>query len=168
MILALAAFVVAVDQLTKTWALHHAQGLHHVVGPLFFRLDFNVGAAFSLGTGITPVLEVVAAVLVAVLVVVSRRISRAAPVAMSIGIGLLLGGAVGNLSDRLFRHVPGAPGAVVDFIDIARIGHHDWWPIFNVADSAITVGAGFLVVAFSRSRGQPPAQGAARAQEGNT
>ena len=151
-IFALAAAVVAIDQLTKTWALHHAVGLHHVFGPVFYTLTYNVGAAFNIGTGVTPVLEVIAAVLVAALVVLSRRVSRGAPVAVTIGIGLLLGGAAGNLSDRLFRHVSGHPGAVIDFIDIARIGQRDWWPIFNAADAAIVVGAAFLVVAFSRSR----------------
>ncbi len=155
MVAVLAAVVVVADQATKTWALHHAAGLHHVVGTLYLRLDYNAGAAFSLGTGIGPVLEVVAAVLVAVLVLASRRVSRDAPLAGAVGLALLLGGAVGNLADRLLRHIPGNPGAVVDFVDIARIGHHDWWPIFNLADAAITVGAGLLVIAFVRSRPAP-------------
>ena len=153
LLLVLAAVVVTADQLTKTWALHHAAGLHHVAGPLYYTLTFNVGAAFGIGAGITPVLEVAAAVVVAGIVVLSRRVSRGAPLAVTVGVGLLAGGALGNLSDRLFRHLPGHPGAVVDFVDIARIGHHDWWPIFNVADAAVTVGAVVLVVAFSRARG---------------
>jgi signal peptidase II len=159
LILGLAGLVVVADQLTKSWALHHAAGYHHVVGTLWFTLTFNSGAAFGLGQGVTPVLEVVAAVLVAVLVVASRRASRGAPAAIAVGIGLLLGGAVSNLADRLFRTIPGHPGAVVDFIDIARVGTHDWWPIFNVADAAITIGALTLVVAFSRSRAPVPPSG---------
>ncbi|HWG72851.1 MAG TPA: signal peptidase II [Acidimicrobiales bacterium] len=158
--LALAAVVVGTDQITKSWALHqismtasHPDG-RHLLGPLWLTLTYNSGAAFSLGTGITPVLEVVAAVLVAVLFAFSHRASRRASMAVGIGIALLLGGAVSNLADRLFRHIPAHPGAVIDFVDIARVGHHDWWPVFNIADAAITVGAVVLVVAFARSGGR--------------
>ena len=154
---ALAAVVVGTDQMTKSWALHHLSttarhpGGRHLLGPLWLILTYNSGAAFSLGTGITPVLEVVAAVLVALLFVLSSRASRRASPAVVVGIALLLGGAVSNLGDRLFRHVPARPGAVIDFIDIARVGRHDWWPIFNIADAAITVGAVILVIASARS-----------------
>ncbi|MGH9059697.1 MAG: signal peptidase II, partial [Acidimicrobiales bacterium] len=61
-------------------------------------------------------------------------------------LGLLLGGAVGNLVDRLVRH---HHGGVVDFIDAVRIGGTDYWPIFNVADAAIVVGAVGLVLLYS-------------------
>ena len=168
---ALAGVVVAVDQTTKSWALHNVPMTgRHLLGPVWLTLTYNSGAAFSLGTGITPVLEVIAAVMVAVLFAFSGRASRQAPIAVIVGIGLLLGGAVSNLGDRLFRHLPGHPGAVIDFIDIARIGHRDWWPVFNVADAAITVGAVILVIAFSRSGGRsgPGSRSGGRSGPGST
>ena len=61
----------------------------------------------------------------------------------AVGLGLLLGGALGNLGDRLFRHPKGFPGGVVDFIQAVS-----WWPIFNVADAAIVVGVIILVLAY--------------------
>lgn len=148
---ALAVVVIAADQVTKTWAVDHLQpygSVHYVFGSLSLILTLNSGAAFSLGRGVTPVLEVVAALLVVSLVVLSRRTRRAGWL-FSVGTGLLLGGAVSNLGDRIFRH---HGGAVIDFISMARVGDHNWWPIFNLADAAITVGAVVLVIAFSRAR----------------
>jgi len=145
-----AAAVVAGDQVSKSWALRSLRPygtVHHVIGPLALELTLNRGAAFSLGTGITPVIEVVAAVLVVGLAAFSRR-ARQRGWLLSVGTGLLLGGAVSNLGDRLFRH---HGGAVVDFISIARVGGHDYWPIFNVADAAITVGVVLVVIALSRA-----------------
>jgi signal peptidase II len=143
-----AAAVVVVDQITKTWALHHvpAVGGRHVVGPVWLLLTFNSGAAFSVGRGVTTLVEGVVVALVAALVIFSRRASGGASVPVAIGLGLLLGGAAGNLVDRLVRH---NHGAVIDFIDAVRIGTHDWWPVFNVADAAIVVGVALLVLAYS-------------------
>jgi signal peptidase II len=135
-----AAGVVAIDQLTKSWALSHLKDRSdHVVGPVKLILTFNSGAAFNLGTGVTPIVETVVVVLVVVLVLFSRRASRRASLLTSIGLGLLLGGAVGNLADRVFRH---HHGAVVDFIQAAG-----WWPIFNLADASIV--GGMLAVGLS-------------------
>jgi signal peptidase II len=156
-LLAVAGAVVAVDQLTKTWALHHVPLTgRHLFGPVWLLRTLNTGAAFGLGTGVTPVLEIVAAVLIVVLFSLSRRVSRGAPRVVVVGVGLVLGGAVGNLLDRLVRH---HDGGVIDWIDIARVGNHDWWPVFNVADAAITIGAVVLVVAYllRSSRSRPPA-----------
>jgi signal peptidase II len=147
---AVAVAVLAADQATKTWALHHvpaAPGGRHVIGPLWLVLTFNSGAAFSLGRGVTPFIEAVVVVLVACLLVFSRRASRAASAPTAIGLGLLLGGAAGNLTDRVFRH---NHGAVIDFVDAARIGSRDWWPVFNVADAAIVVGVIILVLSYRR------------------
>ncbi len=145
-LLAVAAAVVAVDQATKTWALHHVPETgRHVVGTLWLLRTLNRGAAFGLGTGVTPVLEVVGALLIVVLFAFSRRVSRNATAPVIVGLGLVLGGAVGNLVDRVVRD---AGGGVIDWIDAARVGGHDWWPVFNVADAAITVGAVVLVVAY--------------------
>ncbi|MDP9402152.1 MAG: signal peptidase II [Actinomycetota bacterium] len=143
-----AAVVVAVDQLTKSWALRALDdGPVHVVGTLQLNLAFNTGAAFGLGRGLAP-LFMVGAIAVLVAVVAFGRSAATTPAAL-VALGLVVGGAVGNLADRFLRD---HGGAVVDFIDL------QWWPIFNVADAAITVGAVLLVVA-GRSRRTPAEAG---------
>jgi signal peptidase II len=148
-----AAAVIVADQMTKTWALHQIPPSpgRHVVGPVWLNLTFNRGAAFGLGHGVTPVVEAVVVVLVAWLVFFGRRASRAASLPVAIGLGLLIGGAAGNLIDRLFRH---NRGAVIDFIDAVRVGSHDWWPVFNVADASIVVGVVIIVLAYSVGAGR--------------
>ncbi|HET9076382.1 MAG TPA: signal peptidase II [Acidimicrobiales bacterium] len=142
---AVAAAVVAADQLTKTWALDSLRlgQPRHVIGPVNLVLTYNTGAAFGLGTGVTPIVEAAVVVLVVWLLAASRRASRNASSTMAVGLGLLLGGALGNLADRLFRHPKGFPGGVVDFIQGVS-----WWPVFNVADASIVVGVVVLVVAY--------------------
>jgi signal peptidase II len=145
-----AVAVLVLDQASKTWALHRvppAPGGRHVVGPLWLVLTFNSGAAFSLGRGVTPFIEAVVIVLVVWLLVFSRRAGQGASVPLAVGLGLLLGGAAGNLTDRVFRH---NRGSVIDFIDAARFGSHDIWPVFNVADAAIVVGVVILVLTYRR------------------
>jgi signal peptidase II len=155
---AVAVVVVTADQLSKTWALHHLQrSERHLFGPVWLSLTFNSGAAFSLGRGVTPVVEIVVVLLVAWLLVFSRRASQAATVPLAVGLGLLLGGATGNLADRVLRHLPHNPGAVIDFIAAVRIGSHDWWPVFNVADAAIVVGVLVLLASYWRRRDRRPA-----------
>jgi signal peptidase II len=151
-----AALVVIADQLSKTWALHHLPPDRHLFGPVWLVLTFNSGAAFSLGRGVTPIVEAIVVVLVVWLLVFSRRASRAASVPEAVGLGLLLGGAAGNLIDRVFRH---HHGAVIDFIDAVRVGSHDWWPVFNVADAAIVVGVIILILSFIRRSSRRPASG---------
>jgi signal peptidase II len=150
-----AVVVVAVDQVTKSWAVGSLtwDEPRHVFASLSWNLTINRGAAFSLGTGVTPILEVVAVVLVTVLAVAAHRAGRSAPLLAVVAIGMLLGGALSNLGDRVFRSYG---GGVVDFIDAVRIGHHDRWPIFNVADASITVGAILLVVVGTRQRVAAP------------
>ena len=131
-----AAAVVAVDQVTKTWALHHlAQGPRHVVWTLRLNLELNSGVAFSQARGSTGLVTAVAVAVLAVLVVIAVRTRGTAT---AVVLGLVMGGAVGNLADRLIRH---HAGSVIDFIDLR------WWPVFNVADAAITVG---VVLALAR------------------
>jgi signal peptidase II len=136
--LAIAAAVVLVDQLTKQWALNALEdGPIDVVWTLRFNLAFNKGMAFSQGTGLGPIIGVVALVVIVVLLVsVGRPSSRVYPLA----VGLIIGGAIGNLIDRLFRDPGWLRGAVVDFIDL------QWWPIFNVADMGITIGGALLLL----------------------
>ncbi len=127
--LAIAAVVVVADQLTTTWAQDRlSQGPIHVVWTLDLVLQYNSGSAFSLFQGAAPVLGVIAAVVVGILIVVIRR-ARSNSLAASLG--LVVGGAVGNLADRVFRS---HNGAVVDFIAL------HWWPTFNVADASIVIG----------------------------
>ncbi|MBI2708282.1 MAG: signal peptidase II [Actinobacteria bacterium] len=130
----------AVDQLSKDWALRRLpRGPVHVVASLDLRLARNSGAAFSIGggKGLGPFIAVLALVVVGVLVAGSTPRTRPGAVAA----GLVAAGALGNLADRLFRSGAGGfmQGAVVDFVDLG------WWPIFNLADSAIVTGAVLLV-----------------------
>lgn len=139
---AVAAVVVAVDQITKTLALDHLDPAHrtHVVGPVYLELTYNSGAAFSMGTGVTPIVEAAVVVLIVGLLLYVRRASGRATIPVSIGLGMVLGGALSNLADRLLRQLP-VHGSVVDFI--RAVG---WWPVFNVADAAIVVGVILLVL----------------------
>lgn len=131
-----AAAVVAVDQLTKTWALRTlGDEPIHVIGTLQLNLSFNTGAAFGLGKGLAP-LFMVGAIAVLVAVIGFGRSAATTPAAV-VALGLVVGGALGNLADRFLRD---HGGAVVDFLDL------QWWPIFNVADVAITLGAALLIL----------------------
>jgi signal peptidase II len=138
--LAVAALVLAVDQLTKAWAVSALDDGHDidVVWTLRFHLTFNGGMAFSQGRGLGPVIGVVAIVVVAVLLISLRRTGS---VVASVAVGLVVGGAAGNIVDRLFRSGDGfLTGEVVDFIDL------QWWPVFNVADAAVVIGGILLLV----------------------
>ena len=128
------AAVVLADQLSKRWAVDRlVSGPVHVIWRLDFVLSTNTGSAFSLFQGATGVLMVVAIALVAVLLVLVWR----APTLLRAAIlGLILGGALGNLADRLFRDLH---GGVVDFVDF------HFFPSFNVADSCITIGCNLLL-----------------------
>ena len=140
-----ALLVVVADQLSKHWALNALDGgrVIEVVGSLQFNLFFNRGVAFSLGSerGLGPWISVLA---VLVVVGISFGATSRFPLG-AVASGLISGGADGNLIDRAFRGDEGfLHGAVVDFIDL------QWWPVFNIADAAIVVGAGLLVVASFR------------------
>lgn len=127
--------VVAADQLTKWWAVSRlSDGSIHVIGTLDFQLSRNTGASFSLFQGKAFVLVPVAVILVAVLLVMAGRAPSAGRAAI---LGLILGGALGNLADRFFRD---DHGAVVDFVAL------HFWPTFNVADASIVVGCILLLV----------------------
>jgi len=137
-VLGVAAAVVAVDQLTKWWALHVLRTRTvHVVWTLQLDLARNTGAAFSRFVGEGPVIAVLALGVVGVLLWQGRTVSSRPG---AIALGLILGGALGNLVDRAFRGGGFLHGAVVDFIDL------QWWPVFNVADACVVVGAILLVI----------------------
>ena len=134
--------VVLVDQLTKAWALAALED-DSIEGPWgsSLRLVFNRGSAFSLGEGFGPVFGVLAiGISIAMFFVVKRVESRF----VVFGLGLVLGGALGNVLDRVFRESDTfMGGAVIDFLEVG-----DWWPVFNIADVAIVVG-GISVALFS-------------------
>jgi signal peptidase II len=137
-----AAVVIAADQVTKSLAVNHFYRPRHVFGPFGLGLAYNSGAAFSLFTGDAGVVIVVAIVFAGVLGFAAwRSTSRL----LSVALGLVLGGALGNLADRLFR---GHHRSVVDFVTLEH------WPTFNVADACITVGVILIIAAtlFGRAR----------------
>lgn len=138
----IALAVIAMDQLTKSWAERALDGdrIIHVIGSLQFALAYNRGVAFGAGVEVAPVL-VSLAIAAGVAIVYTTREHLNGPAAT--GVGLVLGGALGNVIDRVLRN---HGGAVVDFIDL------QWWPVFNVADAAVVVGAGTLVVMGSYRR----------------
>ena len=154
--LAVALVIVLVDQATKTWALNALDGGRtvDVVWTLRFALGFNSGMAFSKAEGWGPVIGVAAT---GVLVYLLSTLRRAGSAVSAAGLALVIGGAAGNLVDRLFRGDAWMRGSVVDFIDL------QWWPVFNVADSAITVGAVLLVLGALRDG--PAEQGSAPVEE---
>jgi signal peptidase II len=134
-----AGAVVVADQLTKLWAVAALPGrpVHVVDRLLELRLTRNPGGAFSILTGLTPVLAVLAAVMAVVLVRTTRRTTDRI---VAYSLALVLGGAVGNLVDRLVRSPGVLRGEVVDFIKLPH------WPTFNLADSAITIGVALIIV----------------------
>jgi signal peptidase II len=146
--------VVAVDQATKAWAVTRLSDgrVVRVAGDWFdLRLARNSGAAFSILTGATPVVVMLALVITVVLV---RVLRRAAGTPLVVALSLVLGGAIGNLVDRVLRAPGPLRGEVVDFI---RVGA---WPLFNVADAAVTVGAIGVVLLHLRAPRAPDAGGA--------
>jgi len=143
----LAALVLVVDQLTKWWAesaLTFGAEPVPLIGELLgLRLIYNDGAALSIGGGMTWVLTIV---VVVVVVVIVRAIRRIGSTGWAVALGLLLGGALGNLGDRFFREPGFARGHVVDFIDYGVF-------IGNVADIAIVAAACLIVILTFRGIG---------------
>jgi signal peptidase II len=142
-VLGIGAVVVAIDQLTKSWAVGRlANRSIEVVWTLRLKLELNPGIAFSLGQGSTGLVTIVALVVLAAVGVTAWRTSGRL---LALALGLVIGGAAGNLADRLFRH---NGGRVIDFIDLR------WWPVFNVADMAVSCGV-VLALAVGVLSGQP-------------
>ena len=131
--------IVAADQLTKAWVVSAlAHGPKNIIGhTVRLELARNSGSAFSRFQGYTTILAVLA---IAITVMIARATRRATDRFVLVGLVLVLGGALGNLGDRLARYPGFLRGYVVDFVAIG------WWPLFNVADSCITVGAIVLVL----------------------
>jgi signal peptidase II len=135
-----AAFVLAADVTTKSLVVAHlrpGQPVHVLGNVIELTLLRNSGAAFSFGTGYTIVFTAIALGVVSYIVRTARRLRS---LGWAITLGLLLGGAMGNLGDRIFRSPGIFRGEVVDWIEVTR-----YWPVFNLADSAIVCG-GVLTV----------------------
>ncbi|HUY16005.1 MAG TPA: signal peptidase II [Acidimicrobiales bacterium] len=139
-VVALALLTTALDALTKAWARHDlARHAIHVLGFVWLRLQYNGGVSFSINqTG--PLVTTIATVVVALAVVlVGVNAKRGAP---AIGFGLLIGGGLANVVDRLVA----STHRVTDFIAVSS------FPVFNLADVSITVG--FVVLMVSALRGE--------------
>lgn len=153
-VLAVAGLLVAVDQLTKWWAVEALSDPTRIIDlfwTLQFRLIYNRGTAFSLTEDTGPIVSVIAVVVV-IYLLRSGRDQRSRLVVA--GYGLVVGGTIGNLLDRAFRAEDGGllTGGVVDFVD------PQWFPVFNVADAALTVGIMVLLAAglFTDAFDPPP------------
>ncbi|HEX4705878.1 MAG TPA: signal peptidase II [Pseudonocardiaceae bacterium] len=140
-----ALLALALDITTKSLVVANLEGKDPVTvlpGVLYFDVSRNSGAAFSMATGMTWILSLLALAIVVGLVWAAPRLRS---IGWSIGLGLVLAGAFGNLIDRIFRAPGPLRGHVVDFISV----FHPWgagFAIFNVADSCITVGAVVIVL----------------------
>ena len=153
-IVAVTAVVVALDQLTKWWALEALTDPTRIVDlvwTLRLRVIENTGTAFSLTSDSGPFVTVIALAVVGFLLW-SGRSQRSRWVLTSYG--LVVGGTLGNLVDRLFRDGNDGllGGAVIDYVDL------QWFPVFNLADAALTVGIGLLLVVglFTDALDDPP------------
>ena len=145
--LLVAAIVYVVDQVTKTMAvrmLENEPSVTVIPGVLDLRFLRNPGAAFGVATSFTWLLSLAAiAVAIAVVVMASRLRNRT----WALALGLLLAGAVGNLTDRIFRKPGVLRGHVVDFLEFPH------WPVFNVADTALTIACVLILVQSFRGIG---------------
>jgi signal peptidase II len=158
LLLWVAAVVLILDVVTKVAAVHYldpTRSMPIIGDTVTWTLVRNSGAAFSMATGYTWVLTLVAMAVVIGIFWMGRRLVSPW---WALGLGMILGGALGNLVDRFFRAPGPLRGHVVDFLSIG------WWPVFNVADSAVVGGAVLLVVlsVFGvdyDSTGRPPAEG---------
>ncbi|WTZ28328.1 signal peptidase II [Microbispora sp. NBC_01389] len=142
LLVVVATVIYALDQVSKFLVvrfLEHEEPLTVVPGALVLTVIRNAGAAFSIGTGMTIVFTVIALTVVVAIVRTARQL-RSLPWAITLG--LLLGGAVGNLTDRIFRSPAPFQGHVVDFIQAFPVTR---FPVFNVADSAIVCGGALAV-----------------------
>jgi len=137
---AVAALVWALDGGTKALVVAHIDESHPVRlagGLLYLVQTRNPGAAFSTGTGYTAILTVIA---VAVVVAILHWARRLRSLGWTIALGLILGGALGNLTDRFLRAPGPGRGHVVDWLSLLADDGHVW-PVFNIADSGVVCGA---------------------------
>ena len=130
--------VVIADQATKNWALNSLSDGRTIdlFWTLRFNLVFNSGMAFSQGQALGRLIGLLA---IGVAVWLWLSLKKASTNLSRVGTAMLIGGALGNVVDRLFRGEKWLAGSVIDFIDL------QWFPVFNIADSAVTLGAAMLI-----------------------
>ncbi|HEV2686533.1 MAG TPA: signal peptidase II [Actinomycetota bacterium] len=142
---AVATVIVAIDQVTKALVvsnLREGESRRVIDGAVSWTLQRNPGSAFGLFRHFPVVFTVLAALIALAIVVRAQRVhDRLTAVAL----GLVLGGALGNLVDRIARPPGAFRGWVIDLIDF------HWWPVFNVADSAVVIGAALLLISSYRA-----------------
>jgi signal peptidase II len=151
LLFAVAAGILILDRLSKAWVEHTLAGrppIRLIPGVLSLTYTTNSGGAFGLGRSAPWLFAGATIVVTAVIVVFAFRPMRPS---VAVALGLILGGALGNLADRALNG-PGFGGPVTDFIDFHV------WPIFNLADSAIVIGA--LLLAFASLDGSDEPAGA--------
>ena len=139
----LAAFVIVVDQLSKYWILYvhdlPSRFTTPVAGPFSLTMVWNKGVSFGLFRADVELVRWLLTIFsIAVALVLAFWVRKTQRPMLAVGLGLVIGGAIGNAIDRIRF------GAVVDFLDFQRLGFFPW--VFNVADSAITVGVVFLLL----------------------
>ena len=135
----IAALVYAIDRVTKVLVeayLRDRPPVELIPGVLELRFTTNPGGAFGIFGDLSWLFVLISVVVVGAIVFASRNLPSTIS---AVGLGLVLGGAIGNLTDRLLRG-PGLGGEVVDFIDLQV------WPVFNLADTGIVVGAALLLL----------------------
>jgi signal peptidase II len=160
LLLAISLGVILLDAVTKLVVVAKLSGRAPVTlipNVLELRLTRNAGAAFSIAGGATILFTLVA---VGVVVLVARTARRLRSAGWAVVLGALVGGAVGNLLDRVFRAPAPLRGHVIDWIYL----HH--WPIFNIADSAIVCGGVLAVILSARGVGLDGQRLGASAEEG--
>lgn len=145
-LLFVAGVALTADIVSKVLIVAHVAPSHAAIrtlgGLVYIEQARNSGAAFSVGTGATVILTAISVVVAIVIVRAARRMTS---MPWAVSLGLILGGALGNLTDRLFRAPSPGRGHVVDWISVfGPDGKH--WPIFNLADSSIVVGGALAVL----------------------
>ena len=161
----IAALLAVADQITKNWAEANLEELvpQPLIGEILqLTLLYNTGAAWGMGSQITPVVTCLQLAIVVGVIVFAIRAVRSP--AYTLALGLILGGALGNIHDRLLRDPSPFHGAVVDFLELPN------WPVFNVADMGV-VGGAILIVAlglFGVAADPAAQQGASAAADGSS
>jgi len=154
-ILGCVGFIVLADQLTK-YIVDRTMPLHYSIPIIdnFFNLTYirNTGAAFGIFSGSheafrLPFLIIVSLIAIGFIFMMLKRL-RESETGLTIALAFILGGAIGNLVDRMIY------GEVIDFLDVYWSDYH--WPAFNLADSFITIGVGITLYYLATSRGEDP------------
>ena len=144
-LIAVAPLALALDIITKALMVANQEGkppIRILGGLIYLDVIRNSGAAFSMATGMTWVLTLIAIAVVVALVIVAPRLRSTG---WAIGLGLVLAGALGNLLDRIFRSPGPLRGHVVDFVSVFG-PYAKYFAVFNVADSCICVGGALIVL----------------------